>query len=85
VAFVFLESCSHVSLCVILDGFVGLELCIAAFTMAECDRCKFDDLENSFPHDNQLYRSKVPSASESILVSPIASLLSLIADFRVSV
>ena len=73
---------SHLSLCVILDGLAGLELLAAVFALAECDGCKFDDLENSF--HIQLYRSKIASASESILISPVASLLRLIAAFRVS-
>jgi hypothetical protein len=83
-AFVALEGFTHLSFCIVLDGLRRLELRFAALAMAECDRCKFHDLENSFRHIIQLYRSNVASASGSILVSPIASLLSLITDFRVS-
>jgi len=75
---------SHLSLCVILDGLAGLELLTAVFALGKCNWCKFDDLENSFRHDIQLYRSKIPLAPESILVSPMASLLWLIAVFRAS-
>jgi hypothetical protein len=83
---VLLKRHSYLSFCVILDGLMGLELRVAALAKAKCDWCKFDDLENSFLHIIiiQLYRSNVASATGSILVSPIASLLSLIADFRVS-
>jgi hypothetical protein len=83
-AFVTLEAFAHLSFCIILDGLMRLELRFAALAMAECDGCKFHYLENSFRHIIQLYRSNIPSASGSILVSPIASLLSLMADFRVS-
>lgn len=82
---VFLKRGSHLSLCVILDRFAGLELLIAAFAMTECDWCEFDYLENSLDHAIQLYRSNIPWPCGSILVSPIASLLWLIAAFRVSV
>ena len=83
-AFVALKAFAHLSFCIILDGLMRLELRFAALAMAECDGCKFHYLENSFRHVIQLYRSNIPSASGSILVSPIASLLSLMADFRVS-
>jgi hypothetical protein len=75
---------SHLSLCVILDGLAGLELLTAVFALAECDGCKFENLESAFRHSIQLYRSNIPVASESILISAIASLLWLIAAFRVS-
>src|SRR4051812_23062394 len=83
-AFMALEDFAHLSFCIVLDGLMRLELRFAVLAVAECDGCKFHYLEKWFHHIIQLYRSNVASASGSILVSPIASLLSLIANFRVS-
>jgi hypothetical protein len=82
--FVRIKCSSHLSLCVILDGLARLELLTAAFALAECDGCKFENLKSAFRHNIQLYLSNIPLASASILVSPIASLLWLIATFRAS-
>jgi hypothetical protein len=82
--FVLIKGSSHLSLCVILDGLARLELLTAAFALAECDGCKFENLESALRHSIQLYLSNVPSASASILVSPMAALLWLIATLRAS-